>query len=325
MNYGFIYETTNLKNGKKYIGSHKRSQDPNDPDDSWYLGSGALLWKAIHKYGKENFSRRILMECYSQKDLEEKETQVLMITDAANSKFYYNIMPSFFGGTSKGENSPMYGKHHSEETKEKIGTRSGDTRTGLPLSDSHRANISKSLSTDANRQRQSELMKGTIAINNGEIEKRIRPEELDLYESQGWEKGRLPITLSEESKEALGYWKGKTQSEETVKKRVETVTGMIALTKDNQTIKVHPEEVNGYLAQGWTKGMSEEFREMRSKNVKGKIHIYLGEEQKFLTPEEAESYLSKGWQRGFPEYQRKKLAESAKIREANKRKKLTVE
>lgn len=318
MRYGFIYETTNLINGKKYIGQHRREFDEQDPDDSWYLGSGKYFTNAVNKYGFSNFKRVILEDCDSAEELNERESFYLELVDAANNPMYYNMTNGAYRGGNKGY-------HHSEETKEKIGTRSGATRTGLPLSDSHRANISKSLSTDANRQRQSELMKGTIAINNGEIEKRIRPEELDLYESQGWEKGRLPITLSEESKEALGYWKGKTQSEETVKKRVETVTGMIALTKDNQTIKVHPEEVNGYLAQGWTKGMSEEFREMRSKNVKGKIHIYLGEEQKFLTPEEAESYLSKGWQRGFPEYQRKKLAESAKIREANKRKKLTVE
>lgn len=323
MNYGFIYETTNLKNGKKYIGSHKRSQDPNDPDDSWYLGSGALLWKAIHKYGKENFSRRILMECYSQKDLEEKETQVLMITDAANSKFYYNIMPSFFGGTSKGENSPMYGKHHSEETKEKIGTRSGATRTGLPLSDSHKSNISKSLSKDSNRERQSKLMKGTIAINNGEIEKRIRPEDLESYISEGWIQGRLSIVIEKIAESNRGWSRPHTPEKEAALKA--SVEGTIAVSKDSITKRIKPEELDNYLSQGWTRGMSDEFRERRSSSVKGKIHIYLGEEQKFLTPEEAESYLSKGWQRGFPEYQRKKLAESAKIREANKRKKLTVE
>lgn len=45
----FIYETTNLKNGKKYIGKHY-----GELNDS-YLGSGTLLKKAIEKYGKESF------------------------------------------------------------------------------------------------------------------------------------------------------------------------------------------------------------------------------------------------------------------------------
>ena len=48
--YGFIYITTNMVNGKRYIGQKKFC-------DGWktYLGSGKLLKKAIKKYCKENF------------------------------------------------------------------------------------------------------------------------------------------------------------------------------------------------------------------------------------------------------------------------------
>lgn len=49
MNYGYIYKTTNLINGKIYIGQYKSNLF-----DSQYKGSGVILRKAFAKYGKEN-------------------------------------------------------------------------------------------------------------------------------------------------------------------------------------------------------------------------------------------------------------------------------
>ena len=48
-----IYKTTNLINGKIYIGQDSK----NNPK---YLGSGVIFLKAIKKYGKENFVKETL-------------------------------------------------------------------------------------------------------------------------------------------------------------------------------------------------------------------------------------------------------------------------
>ena len=111
MQYGFIYETTNLCNGMKYIGQHKRSQNINDPDDSWYLGSGTYLRNALTYYGLENFSRRIIEDCDSDEELNIKEEYYLSLYDCANNPEYYNMTNS---STKKwpileGENNPNYG------------------------------------------------------------------------------------------------------------------------------------------------------------------------------------------------------------------------
>lgn len=51
-----IYKTTNLVNGKFYIGKHKQE----GTDFGGYLGSGHVIKRAIKRYGKENFVRETL-------------------------------------------------------------------------------------------------------------------------------------------------------------------------------------------------------------------------------------------------------------------------
>lgn len=70
--YGFVYITTNLINGKRYIGKRKFS-------DNWksYLGSGIRLKEAIKKYGRNNFVKVIVDVGYSDEELSEKEMNLI--------------------------------------------------------------------------------------------------------------------------------------------------------------------------------------------------------------------------------------------------------
>jgi hypothetical protein len=77
-----VYCTTNLINGKKYIGSHKNNKDS-------YLGSGVYITKAIKKYGKENFARETLWEG-SDDERYKVEQDMCEKLDVANNKMYYN-------------------------------------------------------------------------------------------------------------------------------------------------------------------------------------------------------------------------------------------
>lgn len=68
----FLYKTTNLLNGRYYIGMHS-TKNPNDG----YLGSGKRLKAELSKYGKENFKREILEELSTRTELEQREAAVV--------------------------------------------------------------------------------------------------------------------------------------------------------------------------------------------------------------------------------------------------------
>jgi len=70
--YYTIYQTTNLTNGKIYIGYHS-TKDLNDS----YLGSGKILNQAITKSGRENFKREILYVFPSREEALNKELELV--------------------------------------------------------------------------------------------------------------------------------------------------------------------------------------------------------------------------------------------------------
>ena len=95
MKKGVIYCTTNLINGKKYIG-----QDSND--NSLYLGSSIRLKRAIKKHGKEFFIKEILQNnCVSKRELDEAERYWIDYFGAVRSDLFYNLADGGSGGMSE--------------------------------------------------------------------------------------------------------------------------------------------------------------------------------------------------------------------------------
>ena len=109
-----IYQTTNLLNGKIYIGIHKTT----DENDS-YLGSGKQLMYAVRKYGREHFKKEILFKYESLNEALDKEKE-LVTEEFVKRKDTYNI--SLGGGLGgKDINGLTFeGKKHTKEAREKI-------------------------------------------------------------------------------------------------------------------------------------------------------------------------------------------------------------
>lgn len=127
--YGFIYITTNLINGKRYLGQKKF-------DRKWkeYLGSGKIFKNAVKKYGKDNFKRNIVYICSSAEELNKIEYDLSLFFNVVESPDWYNMV--FGGGTTSGikvtedvrkklsaarkKNTiehPEYDEHHSKQMK----------------------------------------------------------------------------------------------------------------------------------------------------------------------------------------------------------------
>lgn len=87
-----IYKTTNLINGKFYIGKDEK----NNPE---YLGSGKILKLSIEKHGKHMFKKEIIESCASKEELNEREKY--WIGELSATTYGYNITEGGTGGRTK--------------------------------------------------------------------------------------------------------------------------------------------------------------------------------------------------------------------------------
>lgn len=134
MNNYIVYKHTS-PSGKIYIGI--TSQLPNR---RWRNGKGykehTYFWNAIQKYGWDNIKHEILYRNLSKEEAESKEIELIALFDSNNIAHGYNMSLGGESGSygyrfskeqrdkmsirTKGENNPMFGKNHTEETKQRL-------------------------------------------------------------------------------------------------------------------------------------------------------------------------------------------------------------
>lgn len=102
---GFVYEISNLLDGRKYIGKksfifkiakkplkgQKRRRISYEESD-WrdYFGSNTELQADVARHGVGNFHRRILMLCKTKAEMSYYEAKFQLETDAILRDDYYN-------------------------------------------------------------------------------------------------------------------------------------------------------------------------------------------------------------------------------------------
>lgn len=123
----YVYLTTNLITGEQYVGDHTISIK----EKKYYQGSGKYLFRAIKKYGEQNFFKEILEWFKSRQEaFDAQEKYIIQFNTLVPQG--YNISPKgglcvrgchseetkIRMGKAQTGNHYWLGKSHTEETKQ---------------------------------------------------------------------------------------------------------------------------------------------------------------------------------------------------------------
>lgn len=286
--YGYIYLTTNLINGRKYIGQKKSSYFKGTE----YLGSGKILKQAIEKYGWNSFRVELVEECNSKEELDEKERYWIKEYGAVDSPEFYNIA---FGGQSRahrpsleerqriseiaksrvGEQNPFYGRTHSQETKEVLRIKS-------------RKNWRRCLPSQ----------KGKIWVTNGEINHLVFEDDIPegfrkgVTHSDSWtesqrKRRKVKISLTEEEVKERQEKSHQNRSLSSSKRNENRVW-----INDGSCNKfVHQDRLSEFLSQGFVVGRLQD-----NKGHKDTFFVTNGVSNKLV---KSEDEIPEGWWKGM--------------------------
>lgn len=242
---GYIYKTTNLINGKIYIGHRKKSYF-----DIKYKGSGKYLWNAIHKYGWDNFKTEILVECNSDEELDSEEIRLIAEYDSTNLTIGYNLTK---GGGGQLGYSP------TEETREKLRKSSTGNKyfAGHTHSQEWKDNMSKKLAgqkfSEETRKKMSNSAKGRSMY-------KARMASIEARKGKPLpESAKLKISIAN---------KGKKRSEETRKR--------ISESRKGRTFHLSESARHKISLSNSRREISDHMRESISKSKSKYVYIYEG-------------------------------------------------
>ena len=152
-----VYQHRNLKNGKSYVGMTSQ-----EPKKRWRSGKGynynSQMWKDIQESDwNTNWEHNIIGKFENEQEALNVEEMFIWLFDSTNDGYNISSYSSSHCKRSEetkrklseamiGENNPMFGSHHSEETRKKI----SESKTGKHPSEETRKKMSEAQTGEKN-------------------------------------------------------------------------------------------------------------------------------------------------------------------------------
>lgn len=240
LRFYYIYLTTNLLDGRNYVGKHKCPLNKTPETDTTYYGSGVDLKPDLKKFGKKNFSKEILAICHNEDELNILEKQYIKLYRSIGKAEYNRALggqgPSCISHTEEWKkmmSKRFKGRKISEEQKRKI----SETLKSFYKTEVGKAAVKASaLKNSQNKEAKEKVSKWMFAFYKTEkgrefLERKRKPRSEDTKRKMSeklkgrttWNKG---LKMSEEYRKKLSEaHKGIIPSEETRRKKSESLKG----------------------------------------------------------------------------------------------------
>lgn len=205
---GYIYLTTNLINGKIYVGKRKLKKFSH-----YYKGSGVLITQAFQKYGRENFSCILIDTAETNEELCAKEQYWIEHYNSRDPEIGYNITAGGEGSIGYKHTDAAKQKMHDAKigkhlTPEWIEHREA-SRAGFKHSEETKQKISQAnkghIVSDETRKKMSEAGKGRTVSE--ETKQKLRESRAKILANGTW-------AISESGRQKLSELGKKPKSEE---------------------------------------------------------------------------------------------------------------
>ena len=223
---GYIYCITNKVNGKQYVGQTTQTIERRfiqHRSDARTGRRNSIIHNAIRKYGEENFTTEEIDSASSIDELCEKEIYWIAklntltpngynLTEGGEGGDTWLLLPEdkkekirrdvslrvsgknnyWYGSSRKNELNPMYGRKHTEETKELI----AEKATGRPVSQSTRKKHSTNNTGKGNPK-----ARAIICLTNNKVYDTAKEASLELNVSRA----SISSICNNKMKECKGY------------------------------------------------------------------------------------------------------------------------